>query len=172
MKYDCKHIVLLFGSTIGLMPLLADATNPAGTPSIRAAAPETFAFGRPGTQREVTRVIKIRALDNHFEPKSVTVIQGTTVKFIVTDVGKLSHEFVLGDRNEQEEHEKEMKSMGDMPMADEANGIDLNPGQTKTLIWTFTQDGVIEYACHSLGHFDAGMIGTVVVRPVPNKPRQ
>lgn len=169
MKCDCKHIVLLFGSLIGLMPLLADATKPAGTSSIQATTPETFAFGRPGTEQEVTRVIKIRALDNHFDPKSVTVIRGTTVKFIVTDVGKLSHEFVLGDGNEQEAHEKEMKSMGDMPMADEANGIDLNSGQTKTLIWTFTQDGVIEYACHSLGHFDAGMIGTVVVRPAPGK---
>jgi len=172
MKCDCIRIVLLFGSVIGLMPLLADATKPAGTSSIQATTPETFAFGRPGSERQVTRVIKIRALDNHFEPKSVTVIRGTTVKFVVTDVGKLSHEFVLGDRIEQEEHEKEMKPMGDMPMADEANGIDLDPGQTKTLIWTFTQKGVIEYACHSLGHFDAGMIGTVVVKPAPSKPHQ
>lgn len=125
---------------------------------------DKFTFGRPGKAGQVQKTIHITALDSmRFRPSTVQVHPGETVRFIVTNAGKLRHEFVIGDRREQTEHEKEMRAMPNMPMHD-PNGISLAPGQTKTLIWQFAgTPGVVEYACHEPGHFAAGMIGRVYV---------
>ena len=44
----------------------------------------------------MNRVIVIKAGDIFLYPKTVMVRVGQTVKFIVTNTGKPSHEFVLG----------------------------------------------------------------------------
>ena len=45
------------------------------------------------------------------------------------------------------------------------------PGQTRRLTWTFDEPGIVLYGCHVLGHWAAGMKGTIVVlspdRPLP-----
>ena len=110
-------------------------------------------------------VIHIRALDTlRFDPARVVVSRGETVKFVVTNVGKLAHEFVIGDAAEQAAHEKEMQAMPGKSMKHDVNGISLPPGQTRTLVWTFTRDGTVEYACHIPGHFAAGMVGKIIVK--------
>lgn len=38
------------------------------------------------------------------------------------------------------------------------------PGATGALVWQFTQAGVFGFACLQPGHFEAGMVGKVVVR--------
>lgn len=125
----------------------------------------TFIFGRPGNADQVGTTVHIAALDTmRFKPSTVHVRPGETVRFIVTDVGKTPHEFVIGDRQEQLEHEQEMQAMPGMPRHD-PNAISLAPGQTKTLIWKFSNTpGVVEYACHEPGHFAAGMIGRIYVK--------
>lgn len=129
------------------------------------ASAETFSFGHPGVAAKVDRTVKITALDTmRFVPATVRVKPGETVRFVVTDEGHLVHEFILGDRREQAEHEREMQRMGGMAMPDEANGVTLQPGQTKTLIWTFGKAGVVEYACHEPGHYAAGMVGKILVK--------
>lgn len=126
------------------------------------AKTEGFPFGHPGTAAKVDRTVKISALDAmRFTPATLRVRAGETVRFVVTNKGQLVHEFILGDRREQAEHEREMQRMGGMVMADEANGITLRPGQTKTLIWTFGKAGEVEYACHQPGHYAAGMVGKI-----------
>lgn len=143
---------------------------------------ERFSFGHPGQARQVDRVIPVKAGDIFFDPKSVTVRAGETVKFVVTNTGKLVHEFVLGDQAEQAEHEREMRAMASMPMQGmdmgnghgmpmsgmqgmhhDPNGIRIEPGQTVSLIWTFTRPGRVEYGCHEPGHFAAGMVGKITV---------
>ena len=131
-------------------------------PGTTPASAETFSFGHPGVAAKVDRTVKITALDTmRFVPATVRVKPGETVRFVVTDEGHLVHEFILGDRREQAKHEREMQRMGGMVMADEANGITLRPGQTKTLIWTFGKAGEVEYACHQPGHYAAGMVGKI-----------
>jgi uncharacterized cupredoxin-like copper-binding protein len=76
---------------------------------------------------------------------------------------RLTHEFIIGDAKEQAEHEKEMQRMNGMAMLDEPNAITLKPSETKTLIWTFGLEGEVEFACHVLGHYAAGMVGKVLV---------
>lgn len=165
--------------------LIATATLPAMAAERSASS---FPFGHSSETQNVTRVIAIKAGDMFFDPKAITVRVGDTVKFVVTNVGKVRHEFVLGDRAEQEEHEKEiqamqnmsmqgmeMKDMGGMSikgmhmMDNDPNGISLAPGQSRSLIWTFTKAGSLEYGCHESGHFAAGMVGTITVEPASHQ---
>jgi len=125
-----------------------------------------FAFGEPGDARKVDRTIRIRALDTmRYDEQKLTVRAGETVRFVVTDAGKIRHEFVIGDAAEQHEHEKEMRGMpAGMVMPDEANGISLAPGETKSIVWHFAGPGTVEFACHEPGHFEAGMVGRILVK--------
>ncbi len=131
--------------------------------SAHAQTTEHFPYGHPGPSGKPATVIHIQALDTlRFKPESITVHRGETVKFVVSNDGKLTHEFVIGDAALQAAHEKEMQAMVGKPMHD-VNGITLPPGQTKTLVCTFTRDGVTEYACHEPGHFAAGMVGKITI---------
>ncbi|MBU6421762.1 MAG: cupredoxin domain-containing protein [Gammaproteobacteria bacterium] len=124
---------------------------------------EHFAFGHPGAPSAHAQVIHIKALDFSFEPKSIAVRRGETVEFVISNDSKLTHEFVIGDAKLQAAHEKEMQTMPGMSMKHDVNGISLAPGQTRDLVWTFTRDGVVEYACHVPGHFAAGMVGKIII---------
>ncbi len=155
-----------FGSASAPMRPAAGTDAPKAARSQNAAysSKTRFSFGAPGRADEVTQTVRIRALDTmRFVPAIVHVPPGATVRFVVTDVGRLDHEFVIGDSREQLEHEKEMASHPGMPMHD-PNGIRLRPGETETIIWRFPDHPmVLEYACHEPGHFAAGMIGRIVV---------
>lgn len=129
---------------------------------------ERFWFGHPGTPSTVNRTIQIRMLDIRFEPTTLTVQAGDTVKFEIANQGALEHEFLLADASEQVEHEKEVQAMPTMKM-DHINGVSVAPGKSATLTWTFTQPGDLEYGCHVPGHFAAGMVGQLVVKPRKSK---
>jgi uncharacterized cupredoxin-like copper-binding protein len=38
------------------------------------------------------------------------------------------------------------------------------PGKTGEIIWTFNQSGEFDFACLLPGHFEAGMVGKILVR--------
>ena len=124
---------------------------------------EKFWFGHPGKDANVTRTIKMLATDIEFTPKAITVSMGETVMFEIANNGKLDHEFVLGDRAEQVEHDKEMAAMPGMKM-DHVNGVAVAPGKSARLVWTFTASGTLQYACHVPGHFVAGMVGQLQIK--------
>ena len=133
-------------------------------PSMDMGGSEDFAFGQPGDPDEADRTLEITQLDTFaFEPAQVEVQMGETVTFEVTNDGEAPHEFVLGDEAMQQEHEAEMREMGGEMMADESNAITVQPGETKSLTWTFTGMGSVQYGCHISGHFAQGMVGTIDV---------
>jgi len=111
------------------------------------------------------RTVRIKALDAlRFEPASVTVTVGETVRFVVTNTGSTKHEFFVGDEAAQMAHEEEMgmgASMGpsDMRMA----ALELAAGETKETTVTFDEAGSILYGCHEPGHYEGGMVGTIAV---------
>lgn len=122
--------------------------------------------GQPGDPGAVEQTIAISATDVKFSPTMLIVRSGETVKFVITNYGKLPHEFMIGDKAEQQEHEKEMQSMQGMGHAD-SNAVSIGPGETKVLVWKFGKDAVLEFGCHVPGHYAAGMLGTIhVVTPV------
>jgi uncharacterized cupredoxin-like copper-binding protein len=46
-----------------------------------------------------------------------------------------------------------------------------SPRATRRLTWTFDKPGIVLYGCHVLGHWAAGMKGTIVVLS-PDRPTQ
>jgi uncharacterized cupredoxin-like copper-binding protein len=119
--------------------------------------------GSPSTTAMPDRTVKLTATDQlRFLRARITVKAGQAVAFTVTNTGKLAHEFVIGDQAFQNRHDKEMAGMT-MPMADDADGIGLPAGATKTLVYTFHQPGTLYFACHMPGHYKAGMKGMITV---------
>ena len=52
-------------------------------------------IGSKGDPNDVTRVIEVKMYDNYYEPSSIQVKKGETVKIIVKNLGELVHEYNL-----------------------------------------------------------------------------
>jgi uncharacterized cupredoxin-like copper-binding protein len=151
---------------------------------------------KPGPTVATAAPVRVVMNDRfRYRPSSIVVRAGRRVTFAVTNAGKLPHEFILGDRATQLDHERQMQAMpaggehmhmdahthgttdhamADHAMADHAAdgaGLTVPPGQTRRLTWTFHDPGVVLYGCHVLGHWAAGMRGTIrVVSPDQRPP--
>ena len=127
-------------------------------------------IGKPGDAKNVSRTIPVKLLDSmRFDPGAITVKQGETVRFLISNGGGVEHEFVLGDKTDIEAHAEMMRQMPGMTHND-ANMIRLAPGKSGEIIWTFNKPGKFLYACLVPGHWEAGMQGTLTV-VVTDKPR-
>jgi uncharacterized cupredoxin-like copper-binding protein len=115
--------------------------------------------GVPGKASEVRRTIRIEARDLAFNVKQIQVRAGETLRFVVTNSGKLRHEFVIASHAEHVEHRTMMRQMPNMEMEKEPNAVTIDPGQTKELIWKFGKDSDVEFACDIPGHAESGMDG-------------
>jgi uncharacterized cupredoxin-like copper-binding protein len=123
------------------------------------------AIGQVGKAQQVSRTIQVEMLDTmRFSPSQVTVKPGETVRFVVKNMGKLQHEFVLGTQRDLDAHFEVMKKHPHMEHAED-NMLNLQPGQSGELIWTFSTAGSVSFACLYPGHYDAGMKGQVQVSP-------
>ncbi|MGI9022309.1 MAG: cupredoxin domain-containing protein [Acidimicrobiales bacterium] len=98
-----------------------------------------------------------------FDPGTTSVKAGETVAFKVTNPDQIVHEFEVGDTAFQEHHAEEMKDMGGMQMGDDATGFSVQPGETKTIAFTFPTAGTTFYGCHEAGHYEGGMKGEIKV---------
>lgn len=124
---------------------------------------EASAAGRPGDPARVSRTITIDMSDAmRFTPASLDVKKDETIRFKVTNSGRLKHEMVLGTPRQLAEHYAMMMKMPQMQHAD-ANMVAVAPGQTGELVWQFTRAGTVDFGCLQPGHYDAGMKGQVAV---------
>lgn len=129
-----------------------------------ASKVEDRAFGREGDPRKVTRTVRLEMTDAfRFTPADVSVKRGETVKFVISNSGKQLHEMVLGTTEELKEHAALMKKFPDMEHAD-ANMAHVKPGAKGEIVWQFTKAGEYQFACLIPGHYEAGMVGKVVVK--------
>lgn len=126
-------------------------------------APSGRVPGRPGNAADADTTIRVTASDSlRFDPPTLEVNKGDTVTFVVENAGADEHEFVLGDAQYHEEHAQEMGAgHGHMTASD--NAIELDPGETEKLTWTFTEPGWVLFGCHEDGHYEGGMVGTIDV---------
>jgi P-type Cu+ transporter len=114
--------------------------------------------------RPVNRTIQVSTSDTlRFSPDVLTVREGETIAFEISNPGAVPHEFFVGPPAEQQAHELEMA--GGVPMHAEPNAIDVPAGTAVRLIYTFDRHGALEYDCHVPGHYPAGMRGTITVTP-------
>jgi uncharacterized cupredoxin-like copper-binding protein len=134
-------------------PIATASPVPTPTVSPEPTPAPTVALGFvPGTKTS-PRAVKI-AVDDEltFFPNVITVAQGETVTFAINNIGKAAHEFMLGPTAD---------AMADKEGTPEV--ADILAGETKALIFTFDGPGPFAFACHEPGHFEAGMVGYVVV---------
>ncbi|MBA3291464.1 MAG: multicopper oxidase domain-containing protein [Actinobacteria bacterium] len=122
------------------------------------------ALGEAGEASEADREVNVETLDElTFEPALIEVEAGETVTFVVENTGRLPHEFVLGGEAYQDAHESEMSGeAGDMHHS--VNSVEVDPGETAELTWTFAESGETLFGCHVPGHYDGGMVGALEVR--------
>ncbi|WP_410473470.1 plastocyanin/azurin family copper-binding protein [Guyparkeria sp. TX1] len=121
------------------------------------------ATGEPGQMAEVDRHIEVRMDDQmRFEPSSIDVQAGETVRFRVINTGDQPHEMVIGSIEDLKAHAEEMRQHPGMAH-DEPNMIQLDAGESGDLVWRFTQAGQIDFACLLPGHLEAGMKGRIDV---------
>ncbi len=124
---------------------------------------EEHPFGRQGDPKKVTRTIRINMADTmRFTPGNITVKQGETVRFVVSNGGKVLHEMVIGTEGELKKHAEMMQKHPGMEH-DEPYMAHVKPGAKEDIVWTFTKPGSYMYGCLIPGHFEAGMKGTIKV---------
>lgn len=143
-------------------------------------------FGEPAKSSAATRTVTITMQDGLFEPETLTVKAGETVRFVVRNKDSFVHEFNLGTPAMHAAHQAEMMMMVEhgalepdrinrdrmkMDMGggktmdhSDPNSVLLEPGQTGEVVWTFTKPGQIEFACNVPGHYDAGMVGKLSIK--------
>jgi len=125
---------------------------------------EQTAFGHEGDPEKVSRVITLGMSDTmRFTPADVVVKRGETVKFVVRNDGKLLHEMVLGTAQELKEHADLMKKFPEMEHSSPSMAH-VKPGAAGEIVWQFTKAGEFQFGCLQPGHFEAGMVGKVVVK--------
>lgn len=121
-----------------------------------AALLSSGATGRPAT-------VEIRALHSRFEPDRVTVKPGETVRFVITNVDPIDHEFIIGPPETHGIHERGEPHFHTGAVGGE---VTVPAGATVETTWTFGPSGSpdVAYGCHLAGHWDYGMHGKARIR--------
>ena len=142
-------------------PLCQDAQ---GNMRVSRGPADARSIGQPGLPGEVSRTITVTMSDNmRFTPDHIEAHKGETIRFALQNVGRMRHEFVLGDTEALRQHALMMRAMPDMQHSG-PNMASLAPGERRELIWKFTRTGALSFACLQVGHMEAGMRGAVMVQ--------
>ena len=122
-------------------------------------------FGRAAPSAQAKRTVRVQMSDQmRFTPAEVTVKRGEVVRFVPVNDGKVMHEMVLGTMSDLKKHAALMQKSPAMQHQHEPHMIHVAPGASSELAWQFTRAGEFYFACLIPGHFEAGMIGKVIVR--------
>ena len=95
----------------------------------------------------VLQTIQISEKEFSLNPSTVNVSKTGTYEFEVTNDGQITHALNIEESGGGSETESG----------------DIEPGQTKTVRFTFSSEGSFEMYCPIDGHEDQGMKGTIVV---------
>ena len=143
-------------------------------------------IGEKGDPNNIDRVINIKMYDNYYEPNLINIKKGETIKFIITNLGEMVHEYNIGTKEMHIKHQPEMqklidheiitfdkidkKKMKEMSKKDHSlahshsNSIMLEPKTQGEIIWKFSKDIELEMACNIPGHYESGMVGKIITK--------
>ena len=123
--------------------------------------------GTAGDPAPAARTFDVNITAAGYEPPTINAAKGETMTFKVTNSDSVIHEFVIGNEQTQDEYEKLMADMSTtqtMLMPDTPNIIDLEPGQTKTITWTFpNEETEVIYGSHQPNDYKKYK-GTITVK--------
>lgn len=156
---------------LALALALAGATAPAwahGDKHGGTAAPlvkEQKPWGVGAEPRAASRTIEVRMTDDmRFSPERIEVRQGEVIRFVIRNAGKMMHEMVIGTQKELDEHAALMLKHPGMEH-DEPYMAHVAPGKRGQITWNFNRPGEFQFACLIAGHYQAGMKGSILVKP-------
>lgn len=130
---------------------------------------EQKSFGIAGNKKALTRTVIVDMTDDmRFSPRDLRVKEGDTLRFVFRNKGRVMHEWVLGTAQELKDHAELMRKFPNMDH-NEAHMAHVAPGETREMVWHFNRPGTFSFACLMPGHFEAGMVGTVIVEPAKPK---
>ena len=136
-----------------------------------AVAKEQKAWGIAGDAKGA-RTVEIRMSDAmRFTPDRIEVREGETIRFVVRNGGKVLHEMVIGTPEELQQHAALMRKFPKMEH-DAPYMTHVKSSRKGEIVWNFNRAGTFQFACLIPGHFDAGMMGTIVVTPTPQPGRK
>ena len=180
MKNMLKSVAVI-ALAVAPPSMLSSTVNAAGSHGTDHAAK----IGTPGKPESATRTITITMYDNYYEPEGLTIKEGETVRFVIENKGEFVHEFNIATGDMHRAHAPEMMMMVEHGvleadkinwdaakkmqasmghgMHDEPNSLLLEPGKSGEIIWTFPEHAKLEFACNVPGHYDAGMIGNIML---------
>lgn len=133
---------------LGLLAVFAlAACGKSSTPtSASSAAPKTSA---PPAAAPSLKQGQVNVTANEFTITSTATSfkTGTPYTFVITDAGKVAHDWMIMPAGSIDEDKALIKVEDD----------ELTPGATVTKEYTFASPGSFEMACHVAGHYEAGM---------------
>jgi uncharacterized cupredoxin-like copper-binding protein len=124
---------------------------------------ETYSAGEPGNPKKPSRTIEVEMSEMEYKPWRIEVKRGEQIRFVIRNVGKEDHEFLLATTQENLKHAEDMKKNPHMEH-DDPNGVRLKPNKSAEIVWKFTKVGTFEYSCLIPDHRDYGMVGKVTVK--------
>lgn len=112
--------------------------------------------------------------DYAFNPRTVYLVPGETVRLEVINAGMVDHELVLGDESVQRawavanEAATPPAAFATSPPASVPPGtgglrVLLRPGQAQSVVYTVPIGGALQLMCHLPGHLERGMAGRVAI---------
>lgn len=161
MKHLSAYGLVALTALSGAAHAHGDAGHKAPPPA--AASQEQTDWGVAGEAQAARRTVHVRMRDSmRFSPDRIDVKQGETVRFVIHNEGQVLHEFVIGTRKENEAHAALMLKFPEMEH-DAPYMAHVAPARQGEIVWTFNRTGSFEFACLIAGHYQAGMVGTLVV---------
>jgi uncharacterized cupredoxin-like copper-binding protein len=126
-----------------------------------------MAIGHPAGDAKPKRTINVVMKDKAdggmvFEPSTISVRQGETVRFKFVNKGEQDHEFVMDTEESVQEHKVLMEKFPEMEH-DDPNAVRLAAGERGEIVWTFANAGDFSFACLIPGHYESGMKGALKV---------
>lgn len=160
----------LFCASALIAAALPDASHAHGDPHAKDSAgrstefvPTENAVGRSLPPSKAYRTIRVSMSDDmRFTPAEIRVRQGEKVRLVIANAGEVLHELVLGTREDLDKHAELMRRFPAMEH-DEPHMAHVKPGKNGAIHWQFTNAGEFFFGCLIPGHFEAGMIGKLVV---------
>jgi uncharacterized cupredoxin-like copper-binding protein len=99
-----------------------------------------------------------------FKPDHLDLVEGEILRIVAINRGRMMHELVIGTREELDRHAEQMLKYPNMEH-DEPYMTHVPPGGRGEIVWQFNRLGEFMFACLIAGHYQAGMVGRIRVRP-------
>lgn len=167
MKFPTCSKLIAFSAALGLasgIPAIAGPGHGGG----HAHGTTQYSAGSPGDPKKPARIIPVTMNETDdgkmiYVPSKFVMKKGEQVRFVISNSGKVAHEFVLDSTEENLKHGEMMKKFPEMEH-DDPNNKTVQPKGKAEILWRFDKAGTFEIGCLIPGHREAGMLASVEVK--------